>query len=162
MKAYDFKTSNYFPWHIMLVGDGLVIAGLFALLSAIVIGGLILLMISILTLTTHYRCGVDFDKKEYQDYLWVLGMKNGEKKKFDTIEYLFIKKSNVRQTMGLRAATTTIQKSVYDGYLKFSETEKMHILTKDSKENLVSKLRPISTNLKIAILDLSAGEPRLI
>jgi hypothetical protein len=162
MKAYDFKTSNYFPWHIKLVGGGLAIVGLYALLSAVFIGGIIVLSISVLVLTTHYRCRVDFDKKEYHDYLWILGMKNGEKKKFDTIEYIFIKKSNVSQKMGLRAATTTIQKSVYDGYLKFSDTEKMHIVTKDSKENLISKLRHISTNLKVDILDFSDGDPKII
>lgn len=162
MKTYDFKTSDYFPWHIKLIGGGLAIAGLVALLSALFIGGIIVLSISVLVLSTHYRCQVDLDKKEYHDYLWVLGMKNGEKKKFEAIEYLFIKKNNISQTMGLRAATTTIQKSVYDGYLKFSDIDKIHIVTKDSKENLIIKLRPISTNLKVDIVDFSDGDPKII
>jgi hypothetical protein len=68
---------------------------------------------------------------------------------------LIIKPGRVSQTMGLRAANTTIQKTIYDGYLKFSEYEKIHIDTKDNKESLMAKLRSIATKLGVEILDYS-------
>lgn len=162
MKPYDFKTSGYFPWHILAVGVAMAILGVSMLIAGLFVAGLIVLLISLLILTTHYRCRIDFDKKVYHDYLWVLGLKHGEKKEFDDIKYLFIKQSTVSQTMGLRAANTTIQKSVYDGYIKFSETDKMHIVTKDKKESLIQQLRPIATKLQIDILDYSSGEIKII
>ena len=155
MKTYDFKTSGYFPWHIMAVGVGMVITAIAMLINAMFIGGPIVLLIAFTILTTHYRCSIDFAKKEYHDYLWVLGMKNGEKNNFEDVKYLFVKPGQVRQTMGLRAANTTIQKTIYDGYLKFSETDKIHIDTKDNKESLIAKLRPIATKLGVEILDYS-------
>ena len=64
--------------------------------------------------------------------------------------------------MSVRVASTTIRKDVYDGYLKFSEQEKIHLITKDSKKDLVKKLREISASLKVKIIDYSEGEPKEI
>lgn len=158
MKTFDFKTSGYFPWHMILVGGVLAVVSISMLVASLFIGGLIVLLISLLILTTHYRCRIDFDKKVYQDYVWVLGMRNGAKTPFDDVQYIFIKQSQESHTMGLRAANTTIHKSVYDGYLKFSETDKIHIVTKENKEDLIQKLRPIATKLQIEILDYTVGD----
>lgn len=159
---YDFKTSAYFPWHVKLVGGGLVIVAISMLTLQMLIGGLLLLLLSVIILTTHYRFRVDFESKTHHDYLWILGLKSGEKKHFEAIEYIFIKESRERQTMGLRAANTTIHKSVFDAYIKFSATDKVHLLTKDTKKELISKMRPISANLKTDIIDYTEGDPRII
>ena len=161
MKAIDFRTSGYFSWTIIFLGFVLSFVGfLFVLENPIV--GVILLLISLIIFTTHYRLKIDFDNKVFHDYLWISGLKNGDKGKFESIEYLFIKKSKVSQTMSVRVASTTIVKEVYDGYLKFSEQEKIHLITKDSKKDLIKKLREISTSLKVKIIDYSEGEPKEI
>ncbi len=114
----------------MLVGGGLLILGLSMLTMGMLIGGPIVLFIGLIILSTHYRCRVDFGNNTYQDYIWVLGMRSGKKQAFETIDYIFIKESRESQTMGLRAANTTIHKFVYDAYLRFSETDKIHLITK--------------------------------
>lgn len=161
MNKIDFRTSRYFPWTITLLGVLLGLAGLSLMLNGPVIGG-ILMVICLLTLTTHYRIRIDFDKKIYHDYVWLLGLKIGDKGGFENIEYLFIKKSKVNQTMNLRVASTTIRKEVYDGYLKFSDDNKLHLVTNESKKDLLDKLRLISTALKIKIIDYSEGEPTAV
>lgn len=161
MKAIDFKTSGFFSWTIIFLGFVLAFLGLLFVVENPVVG-VILLLISLIIFTTHYRLKIDFDNKVFHDYLWILGLKNGDKGKFETIEYLFIKKNKVSQTMSVRVASTTIVKEVYDGYLKFSEQEKIHLITKDSKKDLVDKLRKISTSLKVKIIDYSEGEPKEI
>jgi len=158
MNKIDFKTSGYFSGHIIFLGIFLLVVGLVAVFVKPVIG-LILLLISLIILTTHYRLNVDLDNKVYHDYLWILGLRNGEKGKFNSMEYLFIKKSSVTQTMQLRVASSTIQKEVYDGYLKFSDLDKVHLLTLDNKADLIKKLKPISEQLKIRIIDYSAATP---
>ncbi len=158
MNAIDFKTSGYFSPTITFVGGLLGILGA-AVLITNTIAGIIMLLLGFIVVTTHYRISINFDKKIYHDYVWILGFKSGDKCNFENIEYLFIKKNKISQTMSLRVASSTIRKEVYDGYLKFSEDNKLHLLTKDSKNDLIKKLRTISKSLKVKIIDYSEGEP---
>ena len=100
MRTYDFKTADYFPFHVILVGAGLVVIGISMVTMGLYPGGLIVLLISILLLTTHYRFHINFDTNEYRDYVWVLGLKNGKTIRFETIDYIFIKQNRKSQTMG--------------------------------------------------------------
>ncbi len=161
MKKVDFKTSGYFSGNIIFLGLAFFVVALPALFVKIGFG-LILLLLSILILTTHYRLTIDFDNKVFRDYLWIMSFKNRGEQKFERIEYVFLKENRVSTTMQLRVSSSTIHKQVYDGYLKFSEEEKIHLLTKDSKKDLVAKLRDISTMLNVEIIDYTEGEPKEI
>lgn len=161
MKIIDFKTSPYFSVAITLAGVLVGIAGL-AIVGTNPILGAILFFLGLVVSTTHYRLNINFNKKVYFDYVWILGLKSGEKESFKNIEYLFVKKSKVSQTMNLRVVSSTIKKEVYDGYLKFSESNKLHLLTKDSKNDLINKLRVIATALNVKVVDYSDGEAKEI
>ena len=161
MRVIDFKTSGYFSGTIMFFGIFLLFIGLLVMATHGPVG-LIMPLISIIIFSTHYRLKVDLDNKVFHDYLWILGIKHGEKGKFDQVEYLFIKRSKVSQTMRLKAASTTIRKEVYDGYLKFSETNKIHLLTEDDKTELIRKLKVMSEKLSSKIVDYSEGGPKEI
>lgn len=157
MKKVDFKTSPYFSGIFIFLGIFLVLIGL-SLLFTSMIGAIILLLLGLIIFTTHYRLSIDFDTKTFHDYVWFLGLKNGEKGKFEQVEYVFVKKNAISQKMQLKAANSTIRKEVYDGYLKFSEEEKIHLLTKNNKQDVVKKLREISAMLNVKIIDYSSGE----
>lgn len=157
MNKVDFKTSAYFPPTMTFVGGFVGIIGI-TLTTTNPVSGVVLLSIGVIALTTHYRLMVNFDKKVYHDYLWILGVRIGEKGTFDKIEYLFIKKSKVSQTMNVRVASSTVRKEVYDGFLKFAENNKLHLVTNDSKKKVVDKLRKISVALKVKIIDYTEGE----
>lgn len=154
----NVRTSNYFSGTIMLLGGVLVVAGMLAL-TINIFAGVIILMSGLIIFTTHYRMEIDDQKKEYYDYLWILGIKNGERGKYEKIEYMFIKKSLVSQTMNMRVASSTIRKAVYDGYLKLSEQNKIHIASNDSREGIMKVLRMISEPLGLEVVDYSSGEP---
>src|SRR5215204_3440236 len=109
MKIDDFKTSGYFSGTIIFVGILLTLTGLFVMLSYLIVGAIIII-VSVIIFTTHYRLRIDFDNKTFHDYVWLLGTKHGEKGVFDKLEYLFIKKSKVTQTMSVRVASSTIRK----------------------------------------------------
>lgn len=157
MKKVDFKTAPYFSGIFILLGVFLLSVGLL-LLSTQIIASLILFFFSLIIFTSHYRLLIDFDTKTFHDYVWFLGFKNGEKGKFERVEYLFVKKNTVSQKMQLKAANSTIRKEVYDGYLKFSDAEKIHILTKDNKKDVLAKLQEISGKLNTKIVDYSKVE----
>jgi uncharacterized protein YqfA (UPF0365 family) len=152
MRTIDFKTSAYFPKSIIFLGFIFTLVGVFILIQGQV-AGIPVLLCCLLIFTTHYRLRVDLDNKIFSDYVWILGFKHGRKEKFDQLEYLFIKKGMVSQTMSLRVASTTIRKEVYDGYLKFSDTKKIHLLSNDSKSDLVKRLQKISVMLDVRIKD---------
>ena len=107
MNVFDFKTAVFFPRRIIFTGVLLVFAVLLAVLKSLVLG-LIILLVCVVIFTTHYRLRIDYTKKVFFDYVWILGLKNGDHAKFEKIEYLFIKKSRVSQKMHHIAASTTL------------------------------------------------------
>jgi hypothetical protein len=151
----NFKTSSYFSGSVKAAGVLFFIVG-FPIVTVNPYIGVILWFSCLVIFTTHYRITIDSDKKEYHDYLWILGLKSGEKGVFDSLVYLFIVKSRVNQTFSIRVASTTIQKEVFDGYLKLSPEKKIHITTADDKEKLLKKLTSISAQLNIRIIDYTA------
>lgn len=161
MPVIDFRISGFFSGRIIFLGILLLFVGLLLVLKSIIVG-MIIFIISAAIFSTHYRLKIDYDKNEFFDYVWVLGFKNGDHGKFEKIEYLFIKKGRVSQKMNHIIGSATIQKEIYDGYLKFSDQEKIHLITQDNKKNLIEKLRAISTLLKVRIMDYSDGEPKEI
>lgn len=154
--SIDFKTTNYFSGMPYLLGFILTPIGLVLLLSPQHIVGAILLAAGITILTTHYRLQINYTKKSYIEYISILGIKAGqEKNNFSEIRYLFIKKIKVSQTLNSRASSTTIEKFQYDGFLKFSEENKLHLMTLGSKKNLQRRLDDIAAKLKCKVIDYS-------
>jgi hypothetical protein len=152
MASLSFKTDSYFPSGFAFAAG---IIGAFGLLFTFVelMVGLPITLIGVVVATTHYRLIIDTEKKTYKESVWFLGYNTGELIPFEKIEYLFIKTSNESQTMYGRAARTTIHKRVFDGYLKFSETQKVHIATRDSKDELIVQLRHVAKALAVPIND---------
>jgi len=162
MKVLNFKTSNYFSSSAVLLGVILLPVGLAALFANLVLAAVVLLVSTVL-LTTHYRLEIDFQKMTFYDYVSFLGfLKSGEREHFDTVHYLFIKTNRVSQTLNSRVSSMTVQKTVFDGYLKFSDEQKIHIDTRDDKDKLLKKMQPISNQLNIRIIDYTHGEPVVV
>jgi hypothetical protein len=162
MKVFNFKTSSYFPATAVIFGVLLLPVGVI-LLFAYVAAGLAVLLTGIILLTTHYRLEIDLENKTFFDYVSFMGfLKSGERGRFDTVQYLFINTNRVSQTVNSRVSTMTVKKMVFDGYLKFSDENKIHITTKNYKDNLVKKLRPISDQLNIPIIDYTQGEEGVV
>lgn len=152
--AVDLKTSSYFPATWRLVAVIFVAAGVIICWENILIG-MIVVIGAVLVVTTHYRIEVDFGRGTYRDYTWILGIKSGEKAHFDHIEYIFINKNKVSQTMGNRAVSTTIQRYDYNGYLKFSETQKIHLRSDESKTTLLRHMQFLAAKLNCQLHDYS-------
>ena len=104
--------------------------------------------IGLVVVSTHYRLSVDNETKTYHDYLWILGIKHGDKGRFNKVEYLFIRKGHITQKMNSRIHSTTIRKQVFDGYLKFSEENKIHLVSMENKNDLTKRLKSIAEQLK--------------
>jgi hypothetical protein len=153
----DFKTSNYFTGMPYVIGFVIIPIGLLLLFSPKIIAALVLFAVGIGILTTHFRLTVNQSTKKYTEYISLFGLKVGKGiSRFEEIQYLYIKRKKVSQTMNSRASSRTIEKEQFDGFLKFSETDKVHLMTTDGKEALVKRLRPIAKLLTIKIVDYSS------
>lgn len=158
MGIFDFRISQYFSKQWIFFGILLMIVGI-GMLFKVIIVGVILSMMSTVIITTHYRLAIDLTAKTYNDYVWLIGLRFGEKGIFEKIDYIFIKKITVSQTMNSRGSSSTIRKEMFDSFLKFSEENKIHLLTMAKKEELIEKLTKLSSKINTKILDYSDGEP---
>jgi hypothetical protein len=120
--------------------------------------GLALLIGSVVIFTTHYRLRIDLDQRVYSDYVWIMGIKHGKITSFEKIDYLFIKKSRTVQNLYARGYETSVRKDVYDAYLRFSETQKIHLVTRESKRLLVKQVKILAAQLGVDVIDYTNGE----
>jgi hypothetical protein len=152
----DFKTMNYFTGMPYYLGFLLLLVGILGLLSGTYVFVFIGWIPGIIIVTTHYRLSVDFNNRKYVEYISLLGIKTGrEVGKFQQLQYLFIKKSRVSQQLNSRVQSTTIYKWQYDGYLKFSDEDKVHLMTFENKSTLQQKLNTIAQQLNTKVVDYS-------
>ncbi len=158
MKIVDFKTSGYFSGFMIFTGVLFVVVALATLRNNVVVSG-VLAFLALLIFTTHYRLRIDFQKKTYHDYLWILGFRSGERGTFEFIDCLFVRKSRVSQKMQLRAVSSTVHKDIYDGYLKLSGDRRIHLLAADDKDTVVKFLKSAAGRLDVRVMDHCPGEP---
>ena len=118
------------------------------------LGGILM----ILALTTRYGVAVHTDEKWFKEYVWVLGLKLGERIKYSNLEYLFIGKGRVTQTTSSRVQSTTVTRDEYRGFIKFDTDEKIHILTKGDHEKLVKAMTKTAQTFQVRLFDYSSGQ----
>jgi hypothetical protein len=119
----------------------------------------ICIVLTILCLTTYYKVEVNAQEKWFNEYVWILGLKNGEPVKYSTLEYLFINRGKVTQTTSSRVQSTTITKDEYRGFIKFDGEEKIHVLTNSNHEKLVREMTKAAQSLQARLFDYSSGQP---
>lgn len=157
---HDFKTSNYFSGMPYILGFILLPIGFILLFSPKIIVGVGLLVTGAAIVTTHFRLAINHNQKIYTEYISLFGMKvSKEVSRFEVIEYIFIKKSRVSQNLNSRASSTTIRKDQFDGYLKFSEDDKVHLFSFEDKSVLLKRLRPIARIINVRMIDYSVEHP---
>lgn len=157
----DVKTSPFFPWIIKFLGLVLVCSAVVVVFFHFLLG-LALLIGGVVIFTTHYRLTIDLHQRVYRDYVWIIGIKHGKIASFENIDYLFIKKSRTVQHMYVGVNTTSVRKDVYNAYLRFSETQKIHLVTRESKRLLVKQVKTLAAQLGVQVIDYSNGEGTIL
>ena len=156
-KAITFKVLPYFPirfvwaFAISLVSLYSLVENKYWLLGATA-------LLIIICLTTQYRVDVNLKDKWFKEYVWILGMKNGDLVKFSKLDYLFINKGKVSQTVGSRVQTTTVTRDEYRGFIKFDGDEKIHILSYANHDKLLKAMRAAAESLQARLFDYSSGQ----
>jgi hypothetical protein len=150
----DFKIKNYLPLFFIVLGIGLMVGGLYSILerTLLAIG---LFLIGLILTTTQDRLEINFDEKYYREYIWTLGLKWGEKIKFNQIQYFYVTKSNKSQVYGQTYKNHYVTGTHFNGYIKFSEDEKILVADGSSKDWVLKRLKKINSKLGLELKDYS-------
>ena len=99
---------------------------------------------------------INMKKKIIHEYIWFLGNKWGTPKSFNGLEYIFINRKKMNQTMtswGGRAYHN--QYDEYVAYLKLNTGEK-HLISKSKNHtSLINKIKGISIRLDIPLKEIN-------
>ncbi|MDA0194737.1 MAG: hypothetical protein O2887_01425 [Bacteroidetes bacterium] len=148
-----FRLDTLFDWRmkflaILILLSGLVVVSINYIISAL------LFLISVSILTGFSALEIDFEKKTYRRYSWLLGWKYGNSINFNAVDNIFINQSVDRSKYySLSNRSTIFKNKVFNGWLKFSNEKKLHLFTRKNKNELEDNLKPIAKILKITILD---------
>jgi hypothetical protein len=154
-------SSWYFPWTIKIAGIILLPTAI-AIISTSPIIAVVMLVTGLIIFTTHYGVCVDKVTSTYKEYTWFLFLKLGKEINFDHVEYLYIKPNKVSRTYNSRIQSATVTDIEYDAYIKFSETEKIHVTHSKHREQVIVKLRKLKDYLNVPILDYTKAVPEEI
>jgi hypothetical protein len=150
----DVRVKNYLPLFFIVLGVGLMIGGLYSVRekTLLFIG---LFFIGLILSTTQYRLEINFDKKYYREYVWTLGLKWGEKIRFNQIQYLYLTKVKKSQVYGQTYKNHYVTGAHFNGYIKFSDNEKILIGDSSSKDWVLKRLKKINSRLRVEVKDYS-------
>jgi hypothetical protein len=150
----DFKIKNYLPFLFTALGTVLVVVGPLLILEKTLIS-IGLVITGLILATTQYRLEINFNEKYYREYIWILWLKRGEKIPFNEIQYLYLTKSKKTQIYGQTYKNHYITGDHFNGYIKFSEDEKILIGDSPSKEWVLKRLEKINSKLRLDVKDYS-------
>ncbi|MFY0625358.1 MAG: hypothetical protein JXR07_03615 [Reichenbachiella sp.] len=151
----DYRTQYYFPKHIVTFGHVLIFMGAVVMTLVHWIAGAVLVTIGLLTVSLNFGLAIDTTKKVYHDYLFVLGVNTGKKRPYERIEYLYVTESKKTTIMQSRGSKSEISHHEFNGYIKFSEDEKVHLLSSRKKQKVMHFLEKMSAELDLDIKDFS-------
>ena len=158
-KIYNYKTTHYLSGSAFFPAAGLLIFGLGCFLNFDSVSvGLAALSGLILILTTHQGLEVNVSAKTFKQYFWILGYQRAHLQTYDLIEYAFIQSGKVRQRMESVPGFNSITFPVYNGYIKFSEEAKIHIIQAKDKAVVMNRLQVLATDLNLEIIDFTDAD----
>jgi len=152
----DLRFGSLFPWPIRLVALFGII-GAFGILQPYPLWALILFLGCGLVLSAAEGTEINISNSTYREYTSYLFFKSGKFDQLPPIEKIFITKGKETQQMHTVYTnhSATFDSIVYNGYLKFSSGEKIHLLRTKNKDRLMAQLAPLRDGIKTDIVDHS-------
>ena len=150
----DIKSGFLFPWQFRLVAVIAILLA-FGILNYQPWVSPILILAGIFVLTLQEGTEVNAGNQTFREYTAFFFIKTGKFHRYPGAEKIYITKSKQSQQMYTAHTThsSVFEDIVYNGYLKFSSGEKIHLLSIKGKDKVIKKLTPLSQALKLEIVD---------
>ena len=151
-QTIHFKTKNYFEGIIYGLGWA------FAILTPMLLFTHWYLtpifgFLAFLILTAQYKVTIDFETREIDEYLFIVGMKTqNERSHFSQIDHIYITRSRYAQQLNYKSISSTVEGTMYNAFLK---TDEANIFLGERKDivDLKNKIKPLAEQLKLEIRD---------
>lgn len=152
------KTSEYFPIQFKYVAVFLLIMSVPLIIEGgLRLVGVILLLVCVTVLTVRYEFEIDKETKQCREYVRLLWMKLGKMESYNAINYCYLTASKYTEKMQLKAANTTAVGREFNGYIKFDDESKSHVLVDRKKERIDKKLKALADYLEVKVIDYTEG-----
>jgi hypothetical protein len=143
-----------FPWHFQFLAVIVLIVSL-ALITERTVLSVVLMAASVFILSGH--SGIEIDKKEnyYREYNSFFLIKLGEKIKYAGIEKIYVNTSKMREQLytAHTSHSSVFINMEFNGYMKFEDGTKVHVLSRRKKADLTKALKKISQFLNVRVED---------
>lgn len=114
--------------------------------------------------TARHYLEFNTDQRVCFKYVWVLGLKLGNKRSYQFIEKLYVNKIQLVSTNKYNTNSLLIEMKhvVYRCYLKFDDGEKIFLDEDGNKERLFERLVVYRDRFKTSLYDTTTHEPLLV
>lgn len=151
MRPYAFTTGHYFSGTtravVTIVSSGILFSLLISQSLLFLLAGPILLIVTLVVLFQQYFVAIDTERHMYYDGTIIFGIKSGSWAPYSALDVLYVKKHAYRQTMNSRGTSSTVRTTQYDGYLRFTDGEKIQLVNERSREAAVTRMTPIAKQM---------------
>jgi len=150
----DVKFGSLFPWPFRLIAVVVLVVGLSLVLEKTLLS-IGLALISVFILSGSEGTEINKAEKSYLDYKSFFFIKSGSRKKYGDIEKIFVSTSKMRQELyTVHTNRSSIYESLeFNGFLKFNNGEKVQLLRKRKKSDLIKELKKVATFLNVPVED---------
>ena len=140
-------TAAYFP--LPFIGLAMLVLLTVAIGLAERYGPITFLLIpaGLFLFAAHYRLTINLVDQTYHDYLWIVGLKRGDKEKFNRIDGLHLTQNAYRQTISSWASSMTRRGTEYNGFIRLDE-EDVQVINATNKRKVMNKLTSIQRALR--------------
>lgn len=149
----DVKAGRLFPFHFLILGGVLLLAGGVLVINNPITGG-ILILLAVLILTAYEGTEINPYFRTYREYNSFLFFRSGKPLKYASLEGIFIHRAKISQKMftprTMRSSTFTHME--YRAYLKIGN-EKILLLKDKNKMRLLEQARKIADSLNTSVAD---------
>ncbi|MEK6478793.1 hypothetical protein WJR50_14700 [Catalinimonas sp. 4WD22] len=148
--SIDIKTHDYFPFHMIVIGVAF-------LLMAVIISTMypfiafLLLLMGIVIVSTHYRVSIDPEKKEYREYLWILGFRRGNIQPYSRLHDIYIRQHTQNIEYGF-VSRVSGRKKVYSAALELDDDSNVFIGEHANESKLLKKVNKLAQKLQASII----------
>lgn len=150
----DIKSGRLFPFQFLVLGFIIFITGI-AVVGPYMVIGITLIIAGAGILTAHEGTEIIPSSNTYREYNSILFIKTGKGKKYQRIEKIFINPARVSQKVYTAHTlnSSTFDDIEYNAYLKFSDGEKIFLLSGKNKNRIKDRLKLVADSLDIPLQD---------
>lgn len=157
---FDIKTGEKFPWPFLLLAVIFIIIALAVIADYPAIAA-ILSFLALLIFTGRGGLEIDLENQTYREYMsFLFIMRMGKPVKFDSVENIFINTGNVGRKISTAhtSHSTTFKNQVYNAFIKFSNGDKVKIMSRKKKQPLLDYSAALAQQMHASVVDYTAEE----